>query len=322
MTDDRLGVLLINLGAPGNTGEIRDFLANLFADPVILPIRPAALRKFVAGKIASSRSKKVAPKYEEIGGGSPLLKITTKQAIELEKRLAELGRGGVVRVAMRYSPPFIAEALSEDFLGGVDRLVVLPLYPQYSVTTTGSAFAEIESFRKTAKTFPPSVFIEQWCDFPPYIGAVAETVTMELENFSTEDKNDIHIVFSAHSIPMKLVERGDPYPAQVKRTMDAVTARAGLKNVHLAFQSRVGPVKWLKPSTDETVEKLARDGAAGILVVPIAFVSDHLETLHEIDIEMRDRVKSISGAEFRRAESLNAGPLFIDALARLILDKI
>lgn len=316
------GVLLYNLGAPETLGDIEPFLTNLFGDPVILPIKPGFLRRFVARRLAKSRAKKVAPRYRAIGGSSPLLEITKRQAAALETRLAGRGIRARVLVGMRYSTPTLAEALSGPDVRELERLVLMPLYPQYSMTTTGSALAEIERIKLLYPFFPQTLSIKHWHDHPAYLDAAAARLREEIEKFSPKARENLHVVFSAHSIPEKFVRAGDPYPDHVRRTVEGVLERAPADNWRLAYQSRVGPVRWLRPSTTEVLDSLCARGAGGILVAPVSFVSDHLETLYEIDIEMRGRVQSSGGAEFRRAASLNAEPDFIEALAGIVNEKL
>ncbi|MFH1540220.1 MAG: ferrochelatase, partial [bacterium] len=216
------GVLLYNLGAPETLDGIQPFLTNLFSDPIILPVRPAFLRRFVARKIAKSRAKKVAPGYSAIGGGSPLLEITKRQAAALEMKLAAQGLNVNVFVGMRYSTPNLLDAISNSNINKLARLVLLPLYPQYSITTTGSALAEIERIRHASKSFPETLSIEHWHDHPGYLDAMAVRLSEEMEKFSSRAQKNLHVIFSAHSIPEKFALRGDPYPEQVRRTVEGI----------------------------------------------------------------------------------------------------
>ena len=314
------GVLLFNLGGPESLQDVRPFLYNLFSDPEIIRIKNGVLRKMLAWLIASMRQGKSRDLYRQIGGGSPLRKITEAQAAALSNELRVRSEDAGVYVGMRCWKPTIDEAVDQILKDGITRLVLLPLFPQYSVTTTGSCLKYFQALDKklglSAKMEISTV--ESWFDEPLYIEAMADLIREGLRGFSGGEHEKVHLLYSAHSIPASYAEEGDPYLEQTKRSVAMVHALLG--NLHpftLAFQSKVGPVKWLGPSTRDVLAQLGREGNRRVLVVPISFVSDHIETLQEIDIQYKELAAQSGIQEFHRAASLNLHPKFIAALAAL-----
>ncbi len=314
------GILLFNLGGPETLRDVRPFLYNLFSDPEIIRIKSGVFRRILAWLISSMRQGKSRDLYRQIGGGSPLRKITEEQAGALRDALGARGEDTRVYVGMRCWKPTIDEAVDRILEDGITHLVLLPLFPQYSVTTTGSCLKYFQTLDErlglSAKMMISKV--ESWYDEPLYIEAIADLVQEELRSFSGGEAERIHLLYSAHSIPAGYVEKGDPYLEQTRRSVEMVNSRLG--NVHpvtLAFQSKVGPVKWLSPSTRNVLVSLGREGNKRVLVVPISFVSDHIETLQEIDIQYKELAARSGIREFRRAASLNLHPKFIAALAAL-----
>ncbi len=306
------GVVLLNMGGPESTAAVRPFLEELFSDPAILPL-PAAIRLPLARWIARMRASRVVPRYERIGGRSPLVEITRAQAGALARELRGGGGSWHVEPAMRYTPPRAAEALARLRERGAERLVVLPLYPQYSEATTGSSLRDLERALEAAGMAElPRAVVRSWHDHPGYAGALAEAVREALEGLS-----DPVVLFSAHSLPERAVRRGDPYLDHVKATVEAVRERLPPVRWRLAFQSRTGPVRWIGPGVEETLAALAREGCGAVVVVPVSFVSDHIETLYEIDVEYRALAEGLGIRAFRRAPALNTRPSFIRALADL-----
>jgi ferrochelatase len=316
-----VGVLLFNLGGPETLADVRPFLYNLFSDPDIIRIRNPLLRKTVAWLIATTRQRKSRGLYRQIGGGSPLRRITDDQARALAARLAERGCPVRVYVGMRCWQPTIDEAAARIAADRITRLVVLPLFPQFSVTTTGSCVNHFKGLLAglPAAARPKVTIIESWFDHPPYIEAMADLIRQTLAASSDPDPARMRLLYSAHSIPARYVTEGDPYLDQTRRTRELIDARlGGASPSTLAFQSKVGPVKWLEPATNQVLGELGRSGVRRVLVVPISFVSDHIETLQEIDILYRDLARAAGITEFTRAPSLNLHPKFIDALADLV----
>jgi protoporphyrin/coproporphyrin ferrochelatase len=305
------GVLLLQFGGPDSPAAIRPFLRDLFDDREILPM-PTVVRKPLAWTIAKLRAPQVAAHYAHMeGGASPIGRWTRVQADALAARL---GGDVPVEVAMRAWKPSTADALDALRARGVTELVVIPLYPQYSFTTTRSSMTVL--LRELPKRLAPArVFAhERWPTEPKYVAATVETIRKGREAAGLRDP---HVLFSAHGLPVRVVAKGDPYPREIDASVAAVVAAAGLTKWSLAFQSRVGPVKWLEPSTDAEIARLAAAGVAELLLVPISFVSDHYETLYEMGRLYADlaRAKGIRG--FGVAPGLNDEPLFIDALEAL-----
>ncbi|HKY05379.1 MAG TPA: ferrochelatase, partial [Blastocatellia bacterium] len=284
----RTGVLLFNLGGPEKLDDVRPFLFNLFADPDIIRLPWRALQKPLAWLISSRRYKKSQSYYSKIGGGSPLRRITSEQAESLRAELARRGTIARVYVGMRYWHPFIEDAVEQIVRDRIDHIVVLPLYPQFSISTTGSSLNRLnEILSSNGRPSPRVSAICSWQDDPGYIAALARMIEGELAQFP--DPPRTHIVFSAHSVPVRYIEEGDPYLEQTEQTVRLVMDKIGAERPHhLSFQSKVGPVKWLQPSTDETIRRLARAGVSQALLVPVSFVSEHIETLYELDILYRD----------------------------------
>lgn len=329
-----IGVLLLNLGGPDSLESVRPFLFNLFSDRDIikLPV-PSFLQRGLARTIAALRSKKVIGYYRMIGGRSPILDITRNQAEALERflntnpplpTLLKGGEEGIkykVYFGMRYSPPFIKDVLMKIIKDGIKSLIVIPLFPQYSLATTGSSFKEVKralnEFGVQVSEFRVN-YIESWYDHPKYLDALSEKIGQGLNKFEIPEK--VNLVFSAHSLPKSFIERGDPYLEHLEATISGVIQRIKPVSWQLSFQSRSGPVRWLKPSTDVIIDRLAKEGFKEILIVPISFVSDHLETQYEIDILYR-KIAEEKGMVLRRTESLNTSPKFIESLAEIVLSK-
>ena len=321
----KTGVLLFNLGGPENLEDVRPFLYNLFSDPEIIHIKNGVLRKALAWLIASTRQAKSRALYRQIGGGSPLGRITESQAAALEELLRAGGEDARVYVGMRCWKPSIEEAVGRILRDGISRLVLLPLFPQYSVTTTGSCLKHFRTVdaRLGVSARMEIAAVESWYDEPLYIEAMADLIREGLAGFPGGRPEEVHLLYSAHSIPAGYVANGDPYLEQTQRLVDRVHARLGGELARtLAFQSKVGPVKWLGPSTREILARLGREGKTRVLAVPVSFVSDHIETLQEIDIEYRELAEKSGIREFRRAASLNLHPKFIAALAAVVRKRI
>jgi ferrochelatase len=318
--DKKVGVLLLNLGGPDSLGAVRPFLFNLFSDREIIRLGPSFMQRPLAYLISTLRHKKTESFYRLIGGRSPIREITVAQAKALEEELnQELGvrseeSDGKIKVylAMRYWHPLIEEVIPKIHDEGILRLVVLGLYPQYSIATTGSSVSKV---KKVAGRYPIEIFdIPSWYDNALYIDALVDTIRKGIGSFAPS--SDIHVLFSAHSLPKKFIDEGDPYLEHIKRTISEVTKKIDIR-WDLSFQSKSGPVRWLEPSTDEMIRNLAHKGIKNLLVVPISFVSDHIETLYEIDILYKETAGRL-GMKLKRVESLNTSPLFISALKDIV----
>jgi len=317
---DRIGVLLFNLGGPETLDEVRPFLFNLFSDPDIIRLPWRALQKPLAWLISTQRHKLSRGYYEQIGGGSPLRRITDEQARALEQALVSRDIIARAYVGMRYWHPLLEDAIEEIRRDRVTHLVVLPLYPQFSISTTGSSLNRMNELIGANGTAASHVtVIQQWHDDANYLDALAASIVEELAQFPDQDPTRIHIVFSAHSVPVRYIEEGDPYLDQTRETVDDLMQRLGSNRPHsLSFQSKVGPVKWLGPSTDETIRRLAADGVSQLLLVPVSFVSEHIETLYELDILYRHVAEEVGISQYRRVPALNCRSDFIGALASLV----
>jgi protoporphyrin/coproporphyrin ferrochelatase len=317
---EKVGVVLLNLGGPDSLEAVEPFLFNLFNDPEIINFPLSFLfRKRLAKLISTRRAPSIQEQYKEIGGKSPIVDLTNKQAEILERKLREKGIDARVYVAMRYWRPFTEDAIAKD---GIKRVVLLPLYPQFSKATTGSSFKEWE--RQAARLNGiETARVEHYYDFAPYLDSIIERINQTFEKFPAEKRDDVHILFSAHGTPMKLVREGDPYSGQICETVSAVKERGGWTNAHtLCFQSKVGPQKWLTPATPDVIEELAAKGVKNMLVVPIAFVSDHLETLFELDHEYGRLAREKGVEQYEVMEGLNDSELFAESLAQLVLGKL
>lgn len=315
-------VVLLNLGGPDSLDAVKPFLYNLFCDPGIINFPLSFLfRKRLAKLISDRRSPKIILQYKEIGGKSPLLELTRKQAAALEKALREDFKCNVY-IAMRYWHPFTEEVLEQIEKDGAEEVILLPLYPQFSKSTTGSS---INEWNRLIKVHPKLKnvnvkIIDKYYDDPGYLDSVIENINRGLKKFPTDKRDEVHIIFSAHGTPVKLVREGDPYKDHIELTVKAVTERANFpQEHHLSYQSKVGPQKWLEPKTPDTIQKLAEGGVKYLLIVPIAFVSDHLETLYEIGIEFRHLAKVKGIEQFEVMPALNDSPKFIAALKDLVL---
>lgn len=319
----RIGVVLFNLGGPDTLADVRPFLRNLFSDPEVIGL-PFPFRQALAWWIAARRAPIARGYYEQIGGGSPLRRLTAQQAAALEKALGARGEYKVV-VAMRYWAPFTEDAVAELTAYRPDRLVLLPLYPQYSYATTRSSLTHFQ--RVWAASGLPSVpiaTIAQWHDHPGYLAAMAEQIVKTRARMPEGDGSPVHLLYSAHGIPMSLIDEGDPYQRQIEEGVRLITARLPEwarepTRVHLAYQSRVGRKQWLEPAVEAMLDRLGHEGVRRLLVVPLSFVSDHSETLYEIDILYRDLAAKVGITGFARMASLNDSPTFVAALADLVL---
>ncbi len=315
----KTAVVLLNLGGPDSLESVQPFLYNLFRDPDIFNI-PFGQRLF-ARVISRRRAPKVIARYRHVGGNSPINMWTERQREMLEVSLGKDVDGVSVYTAMRYWHPLVqkvAKALMEE---SCDRIVLLPLYPHYSITTTGSAFNE---WQRCYSGDPAAVKrISSYHEHPGYIAAINDRIDETLGRFPDAIRPEVHILFSAHGIPERLVKKGDPYSGQIQKTVSAVmSARRFSHPHHVGFQSRVGPVKWLSPSTQEMIRSLADDRGKHLLVVPISFVSDHIETLYELDVEYR-QVAAAAGIEnYHVMKGLNDSRTFVDALREIVLKAL
>jgi protoporphyrin/coproporphyrin ferrochelatase len=309
----RRAVVLMNLGGPDSLRAVRPFLVNLFSDPAIIGL-PSLMRQPLARFIAWRRAKIACEIYDYLGGGSPLLANTEAQARALETVLGDEYR---CFVAMRYWHPLTREVVAMVKVWQPDEIVCLPLYPQFSRTTTASSLAVWRLEAKRQGLDRPTRMIETYPTTSGFIEALAGLVRPVLDEVAKSQK--VRLLFSAHGLPMKIVRAGDPYPGQVEKTAEAVAAlldRPGLDWV-VCYQSRVGPLAWLGPTTDDEIRRAGRDGVA-VVVAPISFVSEHSETLVELDRDYRNVAERSGVACYRRTPTVGTHPRFIAALAELV----
>ncbi|MCI0390880.1 MAG: ferrochelatase [Acidobacteria bacterium] len=321
----KLGILLFNLGGPETLADVRPFLFNLFSDPEIVRLPMRAMQKPVAWLIATARSKKSSGYYALIGGGSPLRRLTSEQAAALQEELARRGINSSVYVGMRYWHPFTERAIEEIIRDGITELIVLPLYPQFSVSTTGSSFKDFVSQldRRGGLRHIRRRYITRWHTHEPYIATLAGQISEEVEKFPDPDPRNVHLLFSAHSVPQSYIENGDPYLRHTQETVHKVSEKLGnLSPIHLSFQSKVGPVKWLEPATDQKLRELKSQGVEQVLTIPVSFVSEHIETLYELDILYKKLAEELGFRAYRRVPAFNSSPKFISALADLVCEKL
>lgn len=309
------GVVLLNLGGPWTIDDVKPFLYRLFSDPAILVGLPTPLRQAVAFFISQVKGPSSIEMYRKIGGGSPQLQWTRVQA---EHLLAELARVDVetrVVVGMRAAEPSIEAALRELREWGADELVLIPLFPQYSTTTSGSCLGEARRVLKALGWCPSVREVASFCAHPEYIALLREAID-EAVGLAVADGGSLHVLLSAHSLPLKIVDRGDSYPDEVNKTVAALTQ--GLTHPwSLAFQSRNGPMPWIQPYTEDEIRRLAQTGVRRLVVVPISFVSDHIETLYEIDQLYAGHARAHGIDGYYRARVFNGDPRFARVLASL-----
>jgi len=315
----RVGVVLFQLGGPDSRAALEPFLVNLFSDPDIIDLPLSRLgRRALAKLIARARAKKAGPHYAAIGGHSPIRALTERQAAALEERLKSDGIEARCVVAMRYWHPFVAEAITQLQTFGVDELVLLPLYPQYSSTTTGSS---LNDWNRHWTGTTPTIRVNAFYRDSLYIDALVERIDEALAPFPCRE--NVQLVFSAHGVPLSVIEKGDPYQQQIEETTALVMERGAWPNRHcLCYQSKVGTSRWLQPTLRSTLRSIAAQGMEDVCVVPISFVSDHVETLGEINHCARQEALGLGIKRFAMTEGLNDSPKFIEALRRQVLAAI
>ena len=314
----KLAVVLFNLGGPDSLAAVRPFLFNLFRDPAIIQL-PAIARYPLAALISTTRNKPAQANYAIMGGRSPLLPETEAQAdalsAELKRRRPDVD--AKVFIAMRYWKPFAAETARAVAAFAPDEIVLVPLYPQYSTTTTGSSAAD------WAKAYAGPGRTRTVCCYPADLGLVEAHVAEIDRVWSAAGRPEaIRVLFSAHGLPQQVVDGGDPYEAQIRATAAAIAERLpGLPDWQVTFQSRVGRLKWLEPSTEGAIRTAAAEGK-GVLISPIAFVSEHVETLVELDHEYADLARELGMTRYLRARTPGVAEGFIRTLADVALDSL
>jgi ferrochelatase len=312
-----IGLIALNLGGPDSLDDVQPFLKNLFNDPEVLQIRWSPLRRFVAWSIARSRAPFSREAYAQIGGRSPILAETTAQAQAVADVLAARGIASVPVVAMAAWHPQADEALATLAARGVERAIALPLYPQESRTTTDSSLAQIEAARRSRPRLEIAA-VRRYPDADGYLRAVVERIEDAIRTLPPEHASTAPVLFSAHGLPEDYIRKGDPYLDDIRITVEAVSRRMMLgPRARLCFQSKVGRKRWLGPATETLLDELAAAGERAVVVVPIAFTGEHIETLQEIDILYRERAEKAGIVHFARARTVGTHPSFIATLADL-----
>lgn len=310
----RTAIVLFNLGGPDSLDAVEPFLFNLFNDKAILGA-PGFIRRPLACYISRKRGPKARAIYARIGGRSPLLEQTERQAVALEE---ELGEGYKTFIAMRYWHPMTEETVKAVATWNPDRIVLLPLYPQYSCTTTGSSFAE---WNRLNRMSVPSREIREYPTLPGFVDVMAARIRQGWTEARSIGRP--RVLFSAHGLPQKVIDRGDPYQAQVEAGAAAIAAAIGIDDLDwlVCYQSRVGPMKWIGPSTEEELARAGQD-LVPVVIAPIAFVSEHSETLVELDIEYREKARDLGIPAYVRIGTVGDDPVFIAALAGLVRETL
>jgi ferrochelatase len=320
--ENRTAVVLFNLGGPHSLQSVEGFLFNLFSDPDIFKLPLGVITQKIFALIFSKRRLREAQAgYAAIGGRSPLLENTEKQAAALQQALSKEGRYHVY-VCMRYWHPLTAQVVAKLKQAHYTDVILLPLYPQYSTTTTGSSYNEFLRQCKRQNYHPHIAFIEHWYEQSDYQAAIVESIQREAKKFSGSDPNDISLLFSAHGLPQKIVNGGDPYERHITATYRSLKEKLNWPHVALCYQSRVGPLKWLQPYTDQVILEQAAAGVKQMLVYPIAFVSDHVETLYELGMVYAKLARQAGIREYRVVPALNDHPLLIHSLKQLTLSAL
>jgi ferrochelatase len=314
----RTGIVLAQLGGPADLDAVEPFIEAVFSDPAAVPLPGGPRARRTLGRlVARVRGRMVRDRYRQIGAGSPIGGITERQCEALVEELTARGHDIEVAVAMRHSIPDTSMAVARLMVADVDRIVLLPLYPQYSFATTGSAETELRRVLSAMGFDRPLSVIRSWCDHPAFLDATAGLVREALAEIPVDARGDAVVVASAHGLPERLVDFGDPYVEDVTATAAGLAERLGADTeIVVSYQSRTGPMTWTGPGTDEVLAELGAAGAPAVIVVPVSFVSDHLETLHEIDIELRELALEAGVGHFGRSPMLNdraeVGPLLAD----------
>jgi ferrochelatase len=316
----RTGVVVAQLGGAERLDDVQPFIRAIFDDPRLVPLPGGPrTRSIVSGLVARVRAPRARSHYVAIGGGSPIIATTQRQADALSTELGARGHDVVVVVAHRFSQPDTAAAVSEMLAADVDRVVLMPLFPQYSGSTTGSSEAELRRVLDDRAVEVELSAIRSWCDHPSYLDAQTHLVDERLTRLSHDQHGQGLLVFSAHGLPQRIVDRGDPYLEETEATVAEVLERLGRPVDHvIAYQSKAGPVKWVEPDVQDVVAGAPAEGRTWLGVVPISFVSEHVETLHELDIQLREHAERAGVTEFRRSRCLDVDPMVGPMLADIV----
>ena len=321
----KIAILLANMGGPDSLEAVEPYLLEIFKDPDIIDI---PLPEFVRLPLVRFLAKKRAPEsreiYQKLGGKTPLLEITQAQAQALKQLLNEKNdQRFEIFPAMRYWHPFMEEVWQKVTEEGFEKIVVLSMYPFFSTTTSGSVINEARRLMQKYNTPREKVLIiDRFGDHPKFIESMAEQLRQNLPQKGTD--GEAHVLFSAHSIPMKRIHSGDPYFDEIKQAMDLMRRKfpQGSVKFHLSFQSKLGPIRWLSPATPEKIEELALQGVKRLFVFPLGFVADNSETIFEIGMLYRDLALEKGIESYVRIEALNTQPLFMEALSQIVLERL
>lgn len=312
---------MLNMGGPADLEAVEPFLLNLFADRDLMRL---PLQDRLGPMIVRRRLDAVRHLYHEIGGGSPILRLTSDQGDRLAAALDRLRPASAPHrcyPAFRYAPPFADDALRSMARDGVTRTVAFSQYPQWSCTTSGSSYKDLHAaLQRTGlrDAFRWSI-IDRWPADPGFVGAMADRIRDGLRWYPDDVRDSVPLLFSAHSLPRYVIRRGDSYQREVEQSVALIAAELALPNpVMVSWQSEVGPLRWLSPSTEETITRLGRSGTRNLLVIPVAFTTDHIETLGELDLEYGRLAAGLGMTGYRRAEALNSSEPFIDGIARMV----
>ena len=315
----KTAALLINMGGPENLSEVRGFIRRLFSDPHIIRM-PQPMRGILSAIMAYTRAPKVRKHYQLIGGSSPLKKWTSRQAELVSDRLSVEAEAMPVAVAYSYSQPSVLQAMEALTQDGIENIIAVPLYPHFSDATLGSIYADIDFAGRRLRIMDRIKTIRPFYDDPRYIRSSADMLNLALPKVDRARK--FRVIFSAHALPQSFIDKGDPYRQQVEKTVSLICEQVPLNDWVLSFQSKIGPVKWMQPSTIETVKQAAEDGITQIVIMSIGFVCDHVETLYELDIELAAIAREAGIKTSIRAGVFNDYPPFANMLASLIREAI
>ncbi|XP_060869630.1 ferrochelatase, mitochondrial [Metopolophium dirhodum] len=318
----KTAIVMLNMGGPQHVDQVHGYLHRIMTDRDMMQL---PFQNTLGPYIARRRTSEVQKKYAEIGGGSPILKWTNLQGKLMCEKLDKISPSTAPHkhyVAFRYVEPLTESTFEQVQKDGADRVVLFSQYPQYSCATSGSSFNAIYSYFQN-KTFPENLklsIIDRWATHPLLIKAIGSRISDEIKQFPESDRDDVVVLFSAHSLPLKAVNRGDAYPSEVSSTVHAVMEELGYAYPYaLVWQSKVGPLPWLGPFTDDALKGYVKQGKKNFILVPIAFVNEHIETLHELDIEYcKELGEELGVKNIRRAAAPNDHPLFIDGIADIV----
>jgi protoporphyrin/coproporphyrin ferrochelatase len=319
-----VGIVVAQLGGPETLDDVEPFIRSIFADPHLVPFPGGPrTRAVLSSAIARVRAPRSRANYAAIGGGSPIVATTDAQAAALDRELTTRGHDVVVAVAQRHGRPDTAHAVDTLLDAAVDRIVMLPLFPQFSMSTTGSSEAELRRIADECGLHAPITVIRSWCDHPRYLEAQAGLVEEMLDELPASERERALLVFSAHGLPRRIVDRGDPYPEEIEASVDGIMERISPSIDHvIAYQSRAGPVRWIGPDVTDVVGAAARSGRTWLGVVPIAFVSEHVETTHELDIDLAATAAKAGIRDFHRSRCLDDDPIVGPMLADIVEDHL